>query len=111
MLAGGVGLTALGGAGLAGNGDRVAGDLAGDGTGHQFHALPHQSKGGSVVLHHIHHFGLGLMDHLAGIRVEDGLDEVGTVAHTVVGQCSRISGQLNGGDHRIALTDGRLNVQ
>ena len=51
------------------------------------------------------------MDHLAGIRVEDGLDEVGAVAHTVVGQRSRISGQLNGGDHRIALTDGRLNVQ
>ena len=33
------------------------------------------------------------------------------VAGAVVGQRCRIGGQLDGGDHRVALTDGGLNVQ
>ena len=36
---------------------------------------------------------------------------MGAVAHAVVGQGGRIGGQLDGGDHRVALTDGGLHIQ
>ena len=111
MLARGVGLAALGGAGLAGDGDGIAGNFAADGAGHLLHALAHQLKGVAGALDDIHHLGLGLAEHLAGVCVQNGLDEVGAVAHAVVGQGGRIGGQLDGGDHRVALTDGGLHVQ
>ena len=111
MFAGAVGLAALGGAGFAGNGIGVAGDLAGNGAGHLHHTLPHQIKGGAVVLDDIHHLRLGLPDHLAGVGVQYCLDKVGAVPHTIVGKGGGVGGKLDGGDHRVALSDRRLHIQ
>ena len=111
MLARRVGLAALGGAGLAGDGNGVAGDLAADGAGHQCHALPHQIKGVAVALDDIHHLRLGLAEHLAGVGIQNGLDKVGAVAHTVVGQRGGVGSQLDGAYHRVALPDCGLNIQ
>ena len=111
MLARGISLAALGGTGLAGDGNGVAGDLAADGAGHLFHALPHQLKGVAVALDDIHHLRLGLAKHLAGVGIQNGLDEVGAVAHAVVGQCSGVGSQLDGAYHRVALPDSSLNIQ
>ena len=111
MLARGIGLAALGGTGLAGDGNGVAGDLTADGAGHLFHALPHQLKGVAVALDDIHHFRLGLAEHLAGVGIQNRLDKVGAVAHAVVGQRGGVGSQLDGAYHCVALPDGGLNIQ
>ena len=111
MLARSVGLAALGGTGLAGDGNGIAGDLAADGAGHQCHALPHQRKGVAVALDDIHHLRLGLAEHLAGVGIQNGLDKMGAVAHAVVGQRGGVGSQLDGAYYRVALPDGGLNIQ
>ena len=111
VLARSVGLAALGGTGLAGDGNGIAGDLAADGAGHQCHALPHQRKGVAVALDDIHHLRLGLAEHLAGVGIQNGLDKMGAVAHAVVGQRGGVGSQLDGAYHRVALPDGGLNIQ
>ena len=111
MLARGISLAALGGTGLAGDGNGVAGDLAADGAGHQCHTLPHQLKGVAVALDDIHHLRLGLAEHLAGVGIQNGLDKMGAVAHAVIRQRGGVGSQLDGAYHRVALPDSSLNIQ
>ena len=105
-----VALAALGAAGLAGDGVGVAGQRR-DGLGHPQHPFPDQVEGLALVLNDIHDLRLGLFQRLAGVGVEDGLDEVGAVAGAAVGQRGGIGRQLDGRDRRVALADGSLHVQ
>ena len=111
MLTGRIGLAALRCTGLAGDRHRIAGNFVADGAGHLLHALPHQLKGVAGAFDHIHDLGLGLAEHLAGVGVQNGLDEMGAVTGAVVGQRCRVGSQLDGRDHRVALTDGGLHIQ
>ena len=105
-----IALAALGAAGLARDGVGVTCQRR-DGLGHALHAFPDKVKGLPLVLDDIHDLRLRLFEGLAGVGVEDGLDEVGAVAHAPVGQRAGVSRQLDGGDDGIALTDRGLNVQ
>ena len=108
--AGIVTLTALGGTGLAGDGIRVV-RQCGDRLRHADHSLLYQIKGLPLVLNHIHDLGLGLLQHFTSVGIQDRLDKMGAVAGSVVGQRCSIGGQLDGRDHRVALANGRLDIQ
>ena len=113
MLAGAadvVRLAALRGSALAGDGDGVV-LQARHRLRHADHALPHEVEGVAPVFDDIHDLRLGLLQDFAGVGVEDGLDEVGAVAHAPVGQRAGVSRQLDGGDDGVALTDSGLDVQ
>ena len=113
MLAGAadvVRLAALRGTSLTGDGDGVIAQ-ARYRLRHADHALLHEVEGVAPVLDDVHHLGLGLLQDFAGVGVEDGLDEVGAVAHPPVGQRAGVSRQLDGGDDGVALTDSGLDGQ
>ena len=101
---------ALGGAGLAGDGVGVIGQ-ARHRLGGAHHPLLHDVEGAHVVRDDLHHFGGGLLQHFAGVGVQQRLDKVGAVAHALVGDGGRIGGQLDRRDHRVALADGGLDFQ
>src|SRR5699024_8252029 len=67
--------------------------------------------GAHLVRDDLHHLGGGLLQHLAGVGVQQGLDKMGAVAHPLVGDGGRVGGQLDRGDHRVALADGGLDLQ